>query len=303
MVHRTFKAMVPHTNKTCIEMDLMRQYNTSQTLRHLVDGWKDPRFPNMNTGLRQSAREPVLHQILSRWYAINKPTNEGEDDTDGKCVLLVHGHYCYHFHVFPCPADTHALICHNSHFTKILLRKRWTTAQANARGWSHKINPGHPLLQDLAKCYEDLGSSAALLHDRIEYYDYISYQVFSEEGREPVHVRIHVGDVVEIQEEIEGLSFACIAGIIQHQSNANIFQAFFVLQWFQETTMNEPIVDCPIYNLQQLDETRWRRIFPITVVDNLPQVHFLHDCRKTCSNGHDEKIRRYIRNDFYYIAL
>lgn len=41
MVHRIFKDIVPHTNKRDLELALLRQINTLQTLRYLVNGGSD----------------------------------------------------------------------------------------------------------------------------------------------------------------------------------------------------------------------------------------------------------------------
>ncbi|CAG8855975.1 15939_t:CDS:2, partial [Gigaspora margarita] len=49
MVHRIFKAIVPHTNKRNLELTLLQQINTLQTLRHLVDGGVDDRMPHYST--------------------------------------------------------------------------------------------------------------------------------------------------------------------------------------------------------------------------------------------------------------
>ncbi|KAF0461082.1 Serine/threonine protein kinase [Gigaspora margarita] len=47
MVHRIFKSIVPHTNKRDLELALLQQINTLQTLRYLADGGIDDRINNM----------------------------------------------------------------------------------------------------------------------------------------------------------------------------------------------------------------------------------------------------------------
>ncbi|RIB30524.1 hypothetical protein C2G38_2152485 [Gigaspora rosea] len=49
MVYRIFKAIVPHTNKRNLELTLLQQINTLQTLRHFVDGGIDNRMPHYST--------------------------------------------------------------------------------------------------------------------------------------------------------------------------------------------------------------------------------------------------------------
>lgn len=81
MVHRTFKNMVPHINRKIVELDLTRQYNTVQALRHLIDGWIDPRFSTRTNALSNLTTDPNLYTILSGWYAIESPsiTNNNQD--------------------------------------------------------------------------------------------------------------------------------------------------------------------------------------------------------------------------------
>ncbi|CAG8628126.1 2741_t:CDS:2, partial [Scutellospora calospora] len=44
MVHRIFKLIVPHTNKKNLELNLLKQVNTLQTLRYLADRGIDDRW-------------------------------------------------------------------------------------------------------------------------------------------------------------------------------------------------------------------------------------------------------------------
>ena len=41
MVHCIFKGIIPHTNKHNLELTLLQQINTLQTLRYLADGGLD----------------------------------------------------------------------------------------------------------------------------------------------------------------------------------------------------------------------------------------------------------------------
>jgi hypothetical protein len=89
MVHRTFKGMVPHTNCKVIELDFTRRYNTVQALRHLIDGWTDPRFSARTNALKNLTTDPKLYTILSGWYATENPfafanIQNNEDKNDGK---------------------------------------------------------------------------------------------------------------------------------------------------------------------------------------------------------------------------
>ena len=46
MIHRLFKAVIPHSNKNNIELDFAQHYNTLQTLQYLLDSDIDFRYNN-----------------------------------------------------------------------------------------------------------------------------------------------------------------------------------------------------------------------------------------------------------------
>ena len=68
MVHRTFKGSVSKMNWKNIEFDLIRQHNTLQTIRYLIDGGEDDRFSNVGQGFQIFTTDPLLQPILSDWY-------------------------------------------------------------------------------------------------------------------------------------------------------------------------------------------------------------------------------------------
>jgi hypothetical protein len=83
MVHRTFKNMVPHMNCKVIELDLIRRYNTIQSLRHLIDGWIDSRFNTKTNMLSNLTMDPKIRTILSGWYAVESSFKSNiEDEND-----------------------------------------------------------------------------------------------------------------------------------------------------------------------------------------------------------------------------
>jgi hypothetical protein len=69
MVHRSFKIMVPHMNCKIIERDLTLRYNTVYALRHLFDGWADPRFSTRPNTLTKLTADLYIYKILTNWYA------------------------------------------------------------------------------------------------------------------------------------------------------------------------------------------------------------------------------------------
>ncbi|CAG8758812.1 42705_t:CDS:10, partial [Gigaspora margarita] len=69
MVHQIFKSIVPHTNKHDLELTLLQQINTLQTLRYLVDGGIDVQNNNMiiQSIFKDLFIEPRLRHLLSGW--------------------------------------------------------------------------------------------------------------------------------------------------------------------------------------------------------------------------------------------
>ena len=73
MVHRLFKSIVPHTNKHNLELTLLQQVNTLQTLRYLADGGIDDRMNIIMPQLmfKDFIVEPRLRHLLSGWCINN----------------------------------------------------------------------------------------------------------------------------------------------------------------------------------------------------------------------------------------
>lgn len=147
-----------------------------------------------------------------------------------------------------------------------------------------------------------LNSNAAILNKRIEFYNSIAYTILKN-NQDPVQLKLRVNDIVELNEESEGIAYAKIEAIIRHQANNGQYYAFFLFNWFQAMNYIDSVSRCPIYNIQKPEELRWFRIFPINFIDHVPYVHFIHDCKNTCNIEHDEANRSYILNKFYYSAV
>ncbi|CAI2199382.1 5927_t:CDS:1, partial [Funneliformis geosporum] len=61
----------------------------------------------------------------------------------------------------------------------------------------------------------------------------------------------HVGDIVELSEESEGIAYAKINLIFQYQANNNQYYAFFLFDWFQAINTIDPILEYLLYNIQK----------------------------------------------------
>ncbi|GBC32802.2 hypothetical protein GLOIN_2v1880882 [Rhizophagus irregularis DAOM 181602=DAOM 197198] len=282
-------AMVPHINCKVVELDLTRRYNTVQALRHLIDGWIDPRFSIETNALNNLTKDPILYSILSDWYAtessftftsIQNNDNESDDITFG--------------------------VSNFKNIIDISLKDQWSAKKVECKGISKKLDDNHPFYRDLYRAYADyLNSSAAILNKNMEFYSSISYTVIKD-NQEPVRLKLHIGDIVDLNEESEGVAYAKIEFIIQHKANNGQYYTFFLFNWFQATNYVDSISRCPLYNIQKPEESQWFQIFPINFIDHVPQVHFIHDCKSTCNScntKHDEANRSYILNSFYYTAV
>jgi hypothetical protein len=137
------------------------------------------------------------------------------------------------------------------------------------------------------------------VNTKLEFYDSISYTV---RDIEPVRVRVNVGDVVDVQEETEGLAYARIAAIIRHQVNEGRHFAFFFWEWFSTSTHSRQSVDFPVYELQQ-EGTELHQLYALDHVDHTPRVHFVHVCTSRCTLERHDVTRHYFHNEFFYHAV
>jgi hypothetical protein len=81
MVHRIFKGIVPHTNKHNLELILLQQINTLQTLRYLASGGSDDQ-QQQSAIFAKLMIDPKLKNLLSGWYNYNPIYSIEEESTD-----------------------------------------------------------------------------------------------------------------------------------------------------------------------------------------------------------------------------
>ncbi|CAB4384513.1 unnamed protein product [Rhizophagus irregularis] len=161
----------------------------------------------------------------------------------------------------------------------------------------------HNFKTELFLSYVDMKFEAALINSSISWYKFASYMIEEENGiLSKVH--LHLDDFITIYEEDHEESYAIIKGIFQHKGNNNKYYAFIVVDWFEDTMVEHSVLKCPLYRLQATGD-KWRRIFPITVIDNVQKVHFIHNCNsERCQlSNHDTTNRIWIKNNFYFTAI
>ena len=148
---------------------------------------------------------------------------------------------------------------------------------------------------DLSLAYESFGYHASLINKPCNFYKSASY--ISDE----IQCHLNIDDVVTIQVADYGESYAVIKGIFKHKSNDRYFFSFIYVDWFESTFKNHDKLDCPIFVLRH--DNLYHRIFPLTVVDKVRKVHFVHDCNARCKDNHNLENKRYFKNDFFFKAI
>ena len=79
MVHCIFKEIVPHTNKHNLELTLLQQINTLQTLRYLANGGSDDQG-QCSTIFTTIMMNPKLKKLLSGWCIDNHNLSIHDND-------------------------------------------------------------------------------------------------------------------------------------------------------------------------------------------------------------------------------
>ncbi|GET56405.1 hypothetical protein GLOIN_2v1790940 [Rhizophagus irregularis DAOM 181602=DAOM 197198] len=272
MVHRIFKGMVPKTNCKTIDLDLLKRYNTLFAIRHLADGGIDPRLNRSCTGFTSSN----FDQLFSNWYVTeDKYLIEKQIQNDDIKVTS--------------PVNF---------ISNISLKKRISKQEHDKL-----LLTLHNFKIELFLSYVDMKFEAALINSSISWYKLASYTIEEKNGiLSKVH--LHLSDFITIYEEDHEESYAIIKGIFQHKGNNNKYYAFIVVDWFEDTMVEHSVLKCPLYRLQATGD-KWRRIFPITVIDNVQKVHFIHNCNsERCQlPNHDTTNRIWIKNNFYFTAI
>ena len=86
------------------------------------------------------------------------------------------------------------------------------------------------------------------MNKKIEFYSSIAYTVLKS-NQEPIRLKLRIGDIVELNEESEGIAYARINSIIQHQANNGHYYAFFLFDWFQVTDYIDTVSECLLYDI------------------------------------------------------
>ena len=138
--------------------------------------------------------------------------------------------------------------------------------------------------------------NSALIHFSLTWYQCVSYITEDHYGNiEKVCLRL--GDIVTIQEVEYDESYVTIQSIFQHKGNDDKFYVFVVITWFEYINQEHVVLECPIY---RLNDKKWRRVFPITVIDKAHKAHFI---RRTVDDNHTNRDNYWFKNPFYFTAI
>lgn len=106
-------------------------------------------------------------------------------------------------------------------------------------------------------------------------------------------IYLHIGDFTTIQVESYGECYAIIKEIFKYKGNDNKYYAFIVVDWFEDINKIHNVLKCPLYRIQKTQNVHWRRIYPISVIDRIQNVHFTYDITS----------KLWIKNNYYFTAI
>ena len=95
-----------------------------------------------------------------------------------------------------------------------MLNNKWNAEKIRSKGLSKKLDENHLFFQDLYRAYVDnLNLGAAILNKNLEFYGSIAYTILKS-NQELIRLKLRVGNIVELNEESEGIAYAKIESII-----------------------------------------------------------------------------------------
>ncbi|GES98552.1 hypothetical protein GLOIN_2v1487024 [Rhizophagus clarus] len=263
MVHRIFKAMVPRTNCKNVELDLLKRYTTLFAICHLVDGGADQRLSQPCRGFATMSSN--FRNLLTNWYITeDKVSNEQELEENEEAISS--------------PVD----------FITNIILKRSLSRQDRENIMKNLPN----FKSELLLSFMDIGQKSALIYSQMSWYELATYTMEESDGVFS-KVHLHIGDVVTIHEEDSGECYAIIKGIFKYKGNDDKYYAFITIDWFDNINRIYNVLKCPLFHIQTSQDIRWRRIFPISIIDHVQKVHFVYDT----------KIDLWIKNNYYFTAI
>src|SRR5256885_14592029 len=106
------------------------------------------------------------------------------------------------------------------------------------------------------------------------------YTLLNNNGVFYTHIKLHIGDVIIIKEE-ESESYTIIKVIFTHKYNNDSVYVFVWIDWLKNTECTDHLLKCLIFERQRESDTRWHCIYPISILNKIPKMHFVHACRSS----------------------
>ena len=192
-------------------------------------------------------------------------------------------------------------ISEDARIINIRMRQQLKGADIERLHLTNRLDNNVTLRNHLFAAYaEHMKRREYIITRSIKLYKYIRYTVLDSNNEFYAHVKLHIGDVVTIKEE-GGESYAIIKAIFTHKYNdANVY-AFIWIDWLKDVERTDSLLRCPIFEKKRESDARWYRIYPISIINDVPKVHFVHACRSSCSPDiHDTTNIQYFKNIFFY---
>jgi hypothetical protein len=164
-------------------------------------------------------------------------------------------------------------------------------------------------LKDLVDLYNKCDKKTTYLANHlVTYYQYITFQLKVNDGCvDFIRISLNVGDFIEIEEESFGKSYAKIRAFLHHKGNDNRLYAFVIIDWMEKLESTDPILGCSYYKLQEFNNHKWKRLFPISILGKSSQpIHFVHNCEyRKCQDGSHDIVSNnvYIHNEYIFTAI
>ncbi|GES94535.1 hypothetical protein GLOIN_2v1487024 [Rhizophagus clarus] len=249
MVHQIFKAMVLRTNCKNVKLDLLKRYTTLFAIHYLVDGGADQRLSQPCRGFATMSSN--FRNLLTNWYITeDKVSNEQELEENEEAISS--------------PVD----------FITNIILKRSLSRQDRENILKNLPN----FKSELLLLFMDIGQKSALIYSQISWYELATYTMKESDGVFS-KVHLHIGDVITIHEEDSSECYAIIKGIFKYKGNDDKYYAFITIDWFDNINRIHNVLKYPLFHIQTSQDIRWRRIFPISIIDHVQKVHFVYDMK------------------------
>ena len=107
---------------------------------------------------------------------------------------------------------------------------KWKYHEISQNNFEPNMSTDGSIYNDLKIAYKNYFNFLEYLHNKkIIYFNYITYKVLNDDG-ESSTIRIHVGDIVEIEVEDEGNSYAIVRAIFLHTYNNDKTYPFYFFE-------------------------------------------------------------------------